>query len=55
MLLIYLDEQSLSETERQGCEVESTELAQQIHFDGGSGRQPAAPNINGDQRPGAQR
>src|SRR5213594_3552910 len=31
MLLIYLDEQALSETERQECYAESTQLAQQIH------------------------
>jgi hypothetical protein len=34
MLLIYLDEQSLSETERQECYVESTQLAHQIHASG---------------------
>ena len=34
MLLIYLDEQVLSETERQECYAESTELAQQIHSSG---------------------
>ncbi len=34
MLLIYLDEQALSETERQECYVESTQLAQQIHTSG---------------------
>jgi hypothetical protein len=34
MLLIYLDEQALSETERQECYVESTQLAHQIHADG---------------------
>jgi hypothetical protein len=34
MLLIYLDEQALSETERQECYVESTQLAQQIHSSG---------------------
>lgn len=34
MLLIYLDEQGLSETERQECYVESTELAQQIRSSG---------------------
>src|SRR3989475_1345868 len=34
MLLIYLDEQALSETERQECYAESTQLAQQIHTSG---------------------
>jgi hypothetical protein len=30
MLLIYVDEQALSETERQACYVESTQLAHEI-------------------------
>ena len=34
MLLIYNDEQALSETERQQCYTESTQLAQQIHSSG---------------------
>jgi len=34
MLLIYLDEQALSESERQKCYVESTQLAQEIHSAG---------------------
>src|SRR3989442_14260758 len=34
MLLIYLDEQALSETERQEWYVESTQPAQQIHSSG---------------------
>src|SRR5258707_9543903 len=35
MLLIYLDEQAaLSETEREECYAESTQLAQQIHSSG---------------------
>jgi len=34
MLLIYFDEQALSETERQACYVESTQLAQQLHASG---------------------
>jgi hypothetical protein len=34
MLLIYHDEQALSETERQQCYAESTQLAQQIHSSG---------------------
>jgi len=34
MLLIYLDEQALSETERQECYAESTQLAQQLHSTG---------------------
>jgi hypothetical protein len=34
MLLIYLDEQALSETEQEACYVESTELAQQLHSNG---------------------
>ena len=34
MLLIYHDEQALSETERQECYAESTQLAQQIHASG---------------------
>ncbi|MDQ3774316.1 MAG: YciI family protein [Pseudomonadota bacterium] len=34
MLLIYLDELALSETEREDCYVESTQLAQQIKSSG---------------------
>jgi hypothetical protein len=34
MLLIYLDEQALSEAERQQCYAESTQLAQQIRASG---------------------
>lgn len=34
MLLIYLDEQALSEAERQQCYAESTELAKEIHSSG---------------------
>ena len=34
MLLIYLDEQVLSEAERQACYIESTQLALEIHADG---------------------
>lgn len=34
MLLIYGDEQALSETERQECYIESTQLAQQLHSSG---------------------
>ena len=34
MLLIYLDEQVLSEAERQACYIESTELAREIHSSG---------------------
>ncbi|MGH8656058.1 MAG: YciI family protein [Gammaproteobacteria bacterium] len=34
MLLIYVDELALSETEREACYVESTQLAQQIHSSG---------------------
>jgi Uncharacterized protein conserved in bacteria len=34
MLLIYNDEQALSETERQQCYAESTQLAQEIHSSG---------------------
>jgi hypothetical protein len=34
MLLIYLDEQALSETERKACYAESTQLAQQIKSSG---------------------
>jgi len=34
MLLIYGDEQALSETERQDCYVESTQLAHQLHSSG---------------------
>jgi len=34
MLLIYGDEQALSETERQDCYVESTQLAHQLHSGG---------------------
>ena len=34
MLLIYLDEQALSETERQECYAESMQLAHQIHARG---------------------
>ena len=34
MLLIYSDEQALSETERQECYVEATQLAHDIHASG---------------------
>ena len=34
MLLIYSDEQALSETERQDCYAESTQLAHQLHSGG---------------------
>ena len=34
ILLIYLDEQRLDETERQACYVESANLAQDIHASG---------------------
>jgi hypothetical protein len=34
MLLIYLNEQALSEAERQECYAESTQLAQEIHSNG---------------------
>jgi len=34
MLLVYLDEQALSETEREKCYVESAQLAQQIKSSG---------------------
>jgi hypothetical protein len=34
MLLIYVDEQALSETERQACYVESTQLAHEIKSSG---------------------
>jgi hypothetical protein len=34
MLLIYLEEQALSEAERQECCVESKQLAQEIHSNG---------------------
>jgi hypothetical protein len=34
MLLIYGDEQALSETERQDCYIESTQLAKDIHARG---------------------
>jgi hypothetical protein len=34
MLLIYLDEHTLSETEREACYVESTQLVQQIKSSG---------------------
>src|SRR5262245_23447405 len=34
LLLIYLDEQALSETEREECYVESAQLAQEIHSSG---------------------
>jgi hypothetical protein len=34
MLLIYHDEQALSEAERQQCYAESTELAKEIHSSG---------------------
>jgi hypothetical protein len=34
MLLIYLDEQALSENERQECYAESIQLAHQIHASG---------------------
>jgi hypothetical protein len=34
MLLIYLDEKALSETEREACYVESTQLAHDLHARG---------------------
>ena len=34
MLLVYLDEQALSETEREQCYVKSAELAREIHSNG---------------------
>ena len=34
MLLIYLEEQALGETERQACYLESTQLAQELHLNG---------------------
>ena len=34
MLLIYGDENGLSETERKDCYVESTQLAHQLHSNG---------------------
>ena len=34
MLLVYLDEQILSESERQQCYVKSAQLAQEIHSNG---------------------
>ena len=34
MLLIYLDEQALTEAERQECYAESTKLAKEIHSSG---------------------
>ena len=34
ILLIYFDEQALSETERQACYAESTQLAQQLRVSG---------------------
>jgi len=34
MLLIYLDEQALGETEREECYIESAQLAQEIHASG---------------------
>ena len=34
MLLIYLEENALSEAEREHCYVESAELAQQLHSNG---------------------
>src|SRR3989442_696957 len=34
MLLVYLDEQALSETEREQCYVKSAQLAREIHSNG---------------------
>jgi hypothetical protein len=34
MLLIYMEEQAVSETERQNCYVESAQLARQLHANG---------------------
>lgn len=34
LLLIYFDEESLTETDRQACYVESTQLAQQLKLNG---------------------
>lgn len=34
MLLVYLDEQAMSQTEREHCYVESAQLTQQLHSSG---------------------
>ena len=34
MLLVYLEEQALSDTEREACYVKSVQLAQEIHLKG---------------------
>jgi hypothetical protein len=34
MLLVYLDEQALSQTEREDCYVESAQLTQELHSSG---------------------
>jgi hypothetical protein len=34
MLLVYMDEQAMSETERQHCYVESAKLTQDLHLNG---------------------
>ena len=54
MLLIYCDEQALSETERQECYVESAQLAEQIHASGQYlAANPLHPTAMRHQRPGA--
>ena len=56
MLLIYIDEHALTEAEREHCYDESTQLAQELQRERAvSGRQPVAPDVDGDQRPGARR
>ena len=52
MLLIYMDEHALSDTERDHCYVESAQLAQDLNSNGTVSRGgPAAPNLYCDERP----
>ena len=51
MLLIYHDEQALSETEREECYTESLKLAHELNQSGGG--VPATPYLGCDQRPRA--
>ena len=56
MLLIYLDENGLSETERPHCYEESDELRGPTQLKRTVfGRGPASPDLHGDQRPDSRR
>lgn len=56
LLLIYGDEQGLSETERQDCYAESLQLAQDLHSNGQyRGANPLHPTAMAHQRSGVRR